>query len=151
MTLVKLTKVNVTLIDFSISIKAPRNVDLDSHECRGGYGTKRYRCPEMVFNAIWNRSVDTFALGVIILEMTHGKRIMPKSGAIAKKYKKKLAKSSQNPSKKNKEKPENESEKGKGEGKDEKDKYDPLEVCPYLLKMAKVFMGIPSKEYMASR
>ncbi|ETO29673.1 hypothetical protein RFI_07447 [Reticulomyxa filosa] len=67
-TLVKLVNPRVTLIDFSVSSKFDRDKNLDERTCRGSFGTKRYRTPEMIWGGLWNASVDTFALALIVLE-----------------------------------------------------------------------------------
>merc|ERR1719242_1976573 len=66
--LIKLRSPAITLIDFSVSAKAPKKADLDEVRYTGNFGTRRYRPPEMIYGSKWNRSVDTYGTGMIILE-----------------------------------------------------------------------------------
>jgi len=66
--LVKLRKNAITLIDFSVSAKAPKKANLDQVRYTGNFGTRRYRPPEMIYGGKWNRSVDTYGTAMIILE-----------------------------------------------------------------------------------
>ena len=66
--LVKLKKNAITLIDFSVSAKAPKKANLDEVRYTGNFGTRRYRPPEMIYGGKWNRSVDTYGTAMIILE-----------------------------------------------------------------------------------
>jgi len=66
--LIKLKKNAITLIDFSVSAKAPKKANLDEVRYTGNFGTRRYRPPEMIYGGKWNRSVDTYGTAMIILE-----------------------------------------------------------------------------------
>merc|ERR1712129_512366 len=66
--LLKLREPQITLIDFSVSAKAPKKANLDEVRYTGNFGTRRYRPPEMIFGGKWNRSVDTYGTTMIILE-----------------------------------------------------------------------------------
>ncbi|ETO14505.1 hypothetical protein RFI_22865 [Reticulomyxa filosa] len=126
-TLVKLVNPRVTLIDFSVSTKAPRDVDLDEYPCRGQYGTRRYRAPEMIFGGLWNRSIDTFALALIALECINLTRIMENKyrGQDGRRFQRL---------------------------KDDHGRkaYEKKEVVDYIVRMAKTFMGKPSQQYLDS-
>eukprot|EP01083_Nonionella_stella_P160650 525403_1 len=66
--LIKLKKNAITLIDFSVSAKAPKKANLDEVRYTGNFGTRRYRPPEMIYGGKWNRSVDTYGTAMIVLE-----------------------------------------------------------------------------------
>ncbi|ETO14105.1 serine/threonine protein kinase [Reticulomyxa filosa] len=124
-TLIKLVNPRVTLIDFSVSAKMERETDLDDHVCRGYYGTRRYRAPEMIFGGTWNRSIDTFALALIVLEC------IQLSPLFENKY--------------------YDQDGGRFEQlKDSKGRklYEPREVIDYLMRMTKACLGKPSHQFV---
>lgn len=65
---IKLNDNSITLIDFSVSAKAPKKTDLNVVRFTGNFGTRRYRPPEMIYGGKWNRSVDTYGTAMIVLE-----------------------------------------------------------------------------------
>ncbi|ETO22748.1 hypothetical protein RFI_14445 [Reticulomyxa filosa] len=125
--LVKLDNPRVTLIDFSVSTKAPRDADLDDYPCRGNYGTRRYRAPEMIFNGTWNRSIDTFALALIVLECVNATRLLE-----------------------NKYRDQNGRRFPRRKDRKGRKVHEQREIVDYIVRMAKTFLGKPSLQYLHS-
>ncbi|ETO26146.1 hypothetical protein RFI_10991 [Reticulomyxa filosa] len=127
LTLVKLVNPRITLIDFSVSTKASREVDLDEYPCRGHYGTRRYRAPEMIFGGVWNRSIDSFAVALITLECVNLTRLME-----------------------NKYRDQNGRRFPRCKDSKGRKTYDKREIIDYIMRMAKTFMGKPSLPFLNS-
>eukprot|EP00485_Elphidium_margaritaceum_P013078 CAMPEP_0202708456 /NCGR_PEP_ID=MMETSP1385-20130828/20662_1 /ASSEMBLY_ACC=CAM_ASM_000861 /TAXON_ID=933848 /ORGANISM="Elphidium margaritaceum" /LENGTH=649 /DNA_ID=CAMNT_0049367431 /DNA_START=14 /DNA_END=1963 /DNA_ORIENTATION=+ len=93
LSLLKLRQNHITLIDFSVSAKAPKKANLDEVKFTGNFGTRRYRPPEMIYGGKWNRSVDTYGAAMIVLECVKAAPVID-GGYYKKKkllrYKKKL-------------------------------------------------------------
>eukprot|EP01084_Bolivina_argentea_P120312 213244_1 len=66
--LIKLKSSKITLIDFNVSVKAPKKANLTDVKYVGNFGTRRYRPPEMIYGGKWNRLVDIYGVAMIILE-----------------------------------------------------------------------------------
>ena len=72
------SELNIKICDFGHSLKM-EDGEVSTHIC----GTCQYMSPEMIFNGVYTKKNDIWALGILLYEMLHGNSLF-KSTSINK-------------------------------------------------------------------